>query len=752
MKVVFQKRYFLFCVFLSGCFRLGVEPWASHDGSIDGDVDSGSDMDADGDIAFDADEDIEREIDADDGDLDATVETGCTEDLDMPPEGTGTADDPYRLCSSAQFIGSLTQVENLDASFILMVDLDLEGVAFDGIGSVEAPFSGHIDGNGRTISNLDVTATAGQPAGFVNVAREARLDDLALANITVVGTEHVGAVVGECDRSQVHGVVVTSAAVRGEVAVGGIVGEAMECQLFDASLTGEVEGTVEAIGGIVGLAGNSVFLNIDAVIDVNAPIADIVGGVVGYDVWSPVILQKVSVQGSVVGDHAVGGIMGSNSDGSLIYRTHFEGTVHGNIAVGGFVGENLDWPFYVYATSVVADVIGNDGVGGFSGHHYYRSRFFDSFFRGTLTSVEPVQANFGGFFGDVEYYGWVERSYVDVTIDSLASNVGGLVGHIGYWSSNSAIYDVVDSFSAADATGSSPSATISLWVGQNTDPNPLLGAGSYYWAGGSCVNLGGGGCGGGGNAVSDLSELQDPGGQPLASWDFEHVWQQSESGGFPTLRLEQHDAPTLTSACPRDAIVGLLYQCELAISDADLNELRLAVLEASNSCDWLTPSLGYNGVNTLHGMPSADHLDSCTAEFSVTDGAHTTPVQIVPIDIHAGVIVTPASSSRTSYSMGFQQIGTVATQVFTLTNQESVAIEFSIEGLPNGDFAFAGSAYPGTDGTCGATLGAGETCTIAISYAPTVAGSVSAPIEIRFTNARGLVSYTFTLSGNGRVG
>ncbi len=220
---------------------------------------------------------------------------------------------------------------------------------------------------------------------------------------------------------------------------------------------------------------------------------------------------------------------------------------------GGIVGGNYDSPFHVYSTSVNADVAGTTSVGGFSGHHYYRSRFFDSHFTGTITGVGANQAGFGGFFGDVEYYGWVERSYVDVTIDSQSATVGGFIGYIGYWSGNSDAYDIVDSFSVANVSGSSFGDTISLWVGENIDPNPLVGAGSYSWSGATCVNTGGGGCGSGGMSVADVEQFRDPNAVPLSFWDFDQVW-QSQAGAFPTPRLEQLHAPTVSGTCPGTAI------------------------------------------------------------------------------------------------------------------------------------------------------------------------------------------------------
>ncbi len=143
---------------------------------------------------------------------------------------------------------------------------------------------------------------------------------------------------------------------------------------------------------------------------------------------------------------------------------------------------------------------------------------------------------------------------------------------------------------------------------------------------------------------------------------------------------------------------------------------------------------------------------TCTLAFSVTDGPNTSAIEVIPLDVYAGVVMTPSGANTASYFMGFQPIGPVGvTQVFTLTNREAVPVTgLAITGLPASDFAFAGGAYPGTGGTCGSTLAPGATCTVAITYTATTAGDVRTPIDLHFTATRAPASYPFTLSGYGQ--
>lgn len=660
--------------------------------------------------------------------------------------GTGTSEDPFQLCSPMQLSQLALRPSDHDSSFVVTHDIDLAGVPFAGIGTRTAPFTGRFDGNGRTISNVEITGAPGEPAGFFNVAQAARIENLRLDGVTVLGTVSVGAAVGECGDAQFRNTVVNAGEIGGDTDVGGLTGFVSSCLFLGGSFDGRVSGSTESIGGIVGEAWEGIFLDIDATVDVDAPLASEVGGMVGTDGSQPVIVQNVVIQGNVVGDEGVGGLVGSNNDGSLIYRSRFSGTIRGNTGVGGVAGNNYDSPFEVYSTSVAAQITGNNAVGGLSGRHDYRTRFVDSYFTGTLTGVGAGQRAFGGFFGAAGYYGWVDRSYVDVTIDSQADTVGGFIGYIDYWSDRSDEYDIARSFAVAHVTGSSPTASISPWVGQNADSVPLVGAGSYSWSGASCVNLGGGGCGAAGSSVATVAELRSPSSPPLSSWDFEGVW-QAQSGAFPTLRLEQRWAPVVTNSCPSTAIVGNLYDCGVTISDLDPNEVQVIALEDQHSCAWIAAR-----AFSLRGTPGpTDPNASCTVAFSVTDGPHTTPVQTIVVDIYAGVVMEPSNGNGAFFFPGQPTVGSPGvTQVFTLTNRESVtATGLAVSGLPAGDFLFAGGAYPGTGGTCGTSLAPGATCTVAITYAPTVVGSVNTAIDIRFTTTRAPASYPFTLYGNG---
>ncbi|MGA1989356.1 MAG: choice-of-anchor D domain-containing protein, partial [Candidatus Sulfotelmatobacter sp.] len=80
-----------------------------------------------------------------------------------------------------------------------------------------------------------------------------------------------------------------------------------------------------------------------------------------------------------------------------------------------------------------------------------------------------------------------------------------------------------------------------------------------------------------------------------------------------------------------------------------------------------------------------------------------------------GVGAEPATLSPASHNYGKQAVGTTgAAKTFTMSNKQNVTLT-SIAISTNGDFAITAT-------TCATSLGAGETCTISVTFTPTQTG------------------------------
>ena len=112
--------------------------------------------------------------------------------------GTGTEADPY-LVSTPSDISLMHN--DLDGYYKLTADIDMAAVEFEPIGNEsEGAFTGTIDGDGHTISNLDINLPGNKYVGFIGYL-EGTVKNLNLENVDACGYMYVGGVVGYAENS-----------------------------------------------------------------------------------------------------------------------------------------------------------------------------------------------------------------------------------------------------------------------------------------------------------------------------------------------------------------------------------------------------------------------------------------------------------------------------------------------------------------------------------------------------------------------
>lgn len=185
--------------------------------------------------------------------------------------GAGTVDDPYQI----ETAGQLAMVaENLGASYKLVANITLTGT-WTPIGTFQASaenaeepdgayaFHGTFDGNGKTITGLDVGGENAMCVGLFGVTANATVKDLTLENATVAGFTMTAAAIGYAYNTTVDNVdltgtntiygktyVGTSATGNAANMVAGIVGAGMDSTILNC----DVSGTTLTMDGISGAA------------------------------------------------------------------------------------------------------------------------------------------------------------------------------------------------------------------------------------------------------------------------------------------------------------------------------------------------------------------------------------------------------------------------------------------------------------------------------------------------------------------
>ena len=245
--------------------------------------------------------------------------------------GSGTETDPYQISTATGLKwfrdvvnGANGQTQNLGACAELTADVDLENDAWTPIGQNTGDdpkdtlaYSGTFNGNGHTISGLNVT---------------------------------------------------------GEFAYSGLFGYTEGAAIRDLTVAGKVTSTSTdsstAVGGIIGRAKGSTIENCGNLCAVTAP-AGHTGGIVGYAAYmddSSGWITGCYNAGKISGGDYAGGIVGTHYDDMFIYDCYNVGAISGNLAIGGIAGSgSFVMLFNCYNAGIVVCPGGTATPGGLFG-------------------------------------------------------------------------------------------------------------------------------------------------------------------------------------------------------------------------------------------------------------------------------------------------------------------------------------------------------------------------------------------------
>ncbi|MCK5000717.1 MAG: PASTA domain-containing protein, partial [Anaerohalosphaera sp.] len=306
--------------------------------------------------------------------------------------GTGTQAYPYQIWTAQQLNAIGKYQGDWENHFVIMADIDLSeyiGESYNCIGDSTAAFTGVIDGNGHTISNLTFASSDRDGytglLSYVGPGAEVRNLILTDVNIDVPGGNNISglaaytegsiidcAVYGEVTghyrvgilAGENKGSILNSYAIgksTGYASVGGFVGSSEDGSLTKCYSSGDVSG-YDYVGGFAGsvhycatrdcystcsVEGNryiggfsGVSLSSKGIINCYATgnviaIDDYAGGFTGDNRYG---LESCYATGSVSGDEFVGGFAGANDD--EIVNCYCQGSTSGRSHIGGFVGSN----------------------------------------------------------------------------------------------------------------------------------------------------------------------------------------------------------------------------------------------------------------------------------------------------------------------------------------------------------------------------------------------------------------------------
>jgi len=298
--------------------------------------------------------------------------------------GIANAQTSISTCSQLQNISSDTSGE-----YVLAADINCAGFPFIPI----ANFTGTLDGQGHTVSNLTINRPGLNQIGlFASIMEAGHVQDLVITNAQINGQAQVGVLTGYMFVSTVSNVSVKNSQVTGASQVGGLIGESYNGNgISNAQLEGVTVVGSSEVGGLVGRIWDGNENNI----------------------------SQSSVKTTVIatGD-SIGGIAGYSKSGDFI-ESYSEGSVQGNINVGGIVGQTFE-NAGIHNSYSQSMVTGSAVVGGIAGHfNSYDDGVSNTYFAGTVSGSSQK----GGFLGQY-IAGAVSSNYWDMTLNPLVPGVG----------------------------------------------------------------------------------------------------------------------------------------------------------------------------------------------------------------------------------------------------------------------------------------------------------------------------------------
>ena len=243
--------------------------------------------------------------------------------------GNGTETDPYQISTADGLKWFRDKVNNAKAKeetkicAVLTADIDLNNEPWTPIGigedtrTEDLPYSGTFDGNGHTISGLNVNY-GDKNGGLFCYVKSATIKNLTVAgSVTYSSGDGIayGGIVGCADSSTIENCT-NRCTVTGNWYAGGIVGRSVDSDIIGCANFGNISSPLRS-GGICGIVTGQV----DAY-GIDATIRDC------YNV------------GMVSGKYA-GGITGQSDSGNidiLIANCYNVGSLHGNDATGEIIG------------------------------------------------------------------------------------------------------------------------------------------------------------------------------------------------------------------------------------------------------------------------------------------------------------------------------------------------------------------------------------------------------------------------------
>lgn len=325
--------------------------------------------------------------------------------------GSGTSDDPYKLCFREQVLDLGENGCDGDSSagctghYLVLNDMDFEGVTLNSIGATGNVFAGVFNGNNHTFSNISSSISS-----LFYTINGAVIKNLKINLVTESSAGSVGGLVARGTSSVLENIVITGGDITSTLNnAGGLIGDSTTMEIRNCHFSGTVTSSNNNAGGLVGLSSGGLVANSSS------------GGIVNAE-------------------RRLGGLIGNVNSGTEVYFSHSSATVNQTASspgeIGGLVGIGDVEIRNSYATGII-NAQGNQ-TGGLIGTLANPGVIENSYFEGEINST----ASAAGLIGSIILAGpTVSNSYSRATMNVSGTAYGFIGGNSGtitncFWDSD----------------------------------------------------------------------------------------------------------------------------------------------------------------------------------------------------------------------------------------------------------------------------------------------------------------------------
>ncbi|HMN68444.1 MAG TPA: choice-of-anchor D domain-containing protein, partial [Bdellovibrionales bacterium] len=145
----------------------------------------------------------------------------------------------------------------------------------------------------------------------------------------------------------------------------------------------------------------------------------------------------------------------------------------------------------------------------------------------------------------------------------------------------------------------------------------------------------------------------------------------------------------------------------------------------------LVPAANCTVVVTYAPTAAGSYTNTLRIDYSNGATAQNVTRVLQGLAVNAAAL---AISDGPTYDYGTRPTGSSTDKSFTITNTGGTPATLMLGTGLAAPYSFKGGSYPGTGGTCAATLNPSSTCSVVITYAPATTGTHADALEMNYDN------------------